>query len=46
MGGFSCLPPHHLHINRTAMFRGGRRPDLLGPPLVKHERQQKSGPIR
>jgi dihydroorotase len=33
----ATITPHHLHINRNAMFAGGLRPDLYCLPLAKRE---------
>ncbi|MFM8975073.1 MAG: dihydroorotase, partial [Vulcanococcus sp.] len=29
--------PHHLHINRNALFQGGLRPDMYCLPVAKRE---------
>jgi dihydroorotase len=36
----ATITPHHLHINRNAMFRGGLRPDLYCLPVAKRERHR------
>lgn len=36
----ATITPHHLHINRNAMFRGGFRPDLYCLPVAKRERHR------
>jgi dihydroorotase len=36
----ATITPHHLHINRNAMFRGGLRPDLFCLPVAKRERHR------
>jgi dihydroorotase len=33
----ATITPHHLHINRNAMFRGGLRPDHYCLPVAKRE---------
>jgi dihydroorotase len=33
----ATITPHHLHINRNAMFAGGLRPDLYCLPVAKRE---------
>jgi len=33
----ATITPHHLHINRNAMFRGGLRPDFYCLPVAKRE---------
>lgn len=36
----ATITPHHLAINRNAMFQGGIRPHLYCLPIVKRERHQ------
>ncbi|MFM7362189.1 MAG: dihydroorotase [Cyanobium sp.] len=36
----ATITPHHLQINRNAMFRGGLRPDLYCLPVAKRERHR------
>jgi dihydroorotase len=36
----ATITPHHLHINRNAMFRGGLRPDFFCLPVAKRERHR------
>jgi dihydroorotase len=36
----ATITPHHLHINRNALFRGGLRPDLYCLPVAKRERHR------
>jgi dihydroorotase len=38
----ATITPHHLHINRNAMFRGGLRPDLYCLPVAKRERHRQA----
>jgi dihydroorotase len=33
----ATITPHHLHINRNAMFAGGMRPDFYCLPVAKRE---------
>jgi len=33
----ATITPHHLHINRNAIFAGGLRPDLYCLPVAKRE---------
>jgi dihydroorotase len=33
----ATITPHHLHINRNAMFNGGLRPDFYCLPVAKRE---------
>lgn len=33
----ATITPHHLHINRNAMFSGGLRPDFYCLPVAKRE---------
>ena len=33
----ATITPHHLHINRNAMFEGGLRPDFYCLPVAKRE---------
>jgi dihydroorotase len=33
----ATITPHHLHINRNAMFQGGLRPDFYCLPVAKRE---------
>jgi dihydroorotase len=36
----ATITPHHLHINRNTMFRGGLRPDFYCLPVAKRERHR------
>jgi len=36
----ATITPHHLHINRNAMFRGGLRPDFYCLPVAKREQHR------
>lgn len=36
----ATITPHHLHINRNAMFQGGLRPDFYCLPVAKRERHR------
>ena len=36
----ATITPHHLHINRNAMFQGGLRPDYYCLPVAKRERHR------
>ncbi len=36
----ATITPHHLHINRNAMFRGGLRPHFYCLPVAKRERHR------
>jgi dihydroorotase len=36
----ATITPHHLHINRNAMFRGGLRSDFYCLPVAKRERHR------
>jgi dihydroorotase len=36
----ATITPHHLHINRNAIFQGGLRPDLYCLPVAKRERHR------
>jgi dihydroorotase len=36
----ATITPHHLYINRNAMFRGGLRPDFYCLPVAKRERHR------
>ncbi|MFO7629037.1 MAG: dihydroorotase [Prochlorococcaceae cyanobacterium] len=36
----ATITPHHLHINRNSLFRGGLRPDLFCLPVAKRERHR------
>ncbi len=36
----ATITPHHLHINRNAMFHGGLRPDFYCLPVAKRERHR------
>jgi len=36
----ATITPHHLHINRNAMFGGGLRPDFYCLPVAKRERHR------
>lgn len=38
----ATITPHHLHINRNAMFRGGLRPDFYCLPVAKRERHRRA----
>lgn len=38
----ATITPHHLHINRNAMFRGGFRPDFYCLPVAKRERHRQA----
>jgi dihydroorotase len=38
----ATITPHHLQINRNAMFRGGLRPDLYCLPVAKRERHRQA----
>ncbi|KGG12817.1 Dihydroorotase [Prochlorococcus sp. MIT 0601] len=38
----ATITPHHLHINRNAMFEGGLRTDFYCLPVVKRERHRRS----
>jgi dihydroorotase len=38
----ATITPHHLHINRNAMFRGGLRPDFYCLPVAKRERHRQA----
>ena len=38
----ATITPHHLAINRNAMFQGGIRPHLYCLPIVKRETHQKA----
>ena len=38
----ATITPHHLHINRNALFRGGLRPDLYCLPVAKRERHRQA----
>jgi len=33
----ATITPHHLHINRNALFQGGLRPDMYCLPVAKRE---------
>ena len=33
----ATITPHHMHINRNALFQGGLRPDLYCLPVAKRE---------
>jgi dihydroorotase len=36
----ATITPHHLHINRNAMFAGGLRPDFYCLPVAKREKHR------
>jgi dihydroorotase len=36
----ATITPHHLHINRNALFLGGLRPDFYCLPVAKRERHR------
>ena len=36
----ATITPHHLHINRNAIFQGGLRPDFYCLPVAKRERHR------
>jgi dihydroorotase len=36
----ATITPHHLHINRNALFQGGLRPDLYCLPVAKREQHR------
>ena len=36
----ATITPHHLHINRNALFQGGLRPDFYCLPVAKRERHR------
>jgi dihydroorotase len=36
----ATITPHHLHINRNALFQGGLRPDFFCLPVAKRERHR------
>ena len=36
----ATITPHHLHINRNALFRGGLRPDMYCLPVAKREQHR------
>ena len=38
----ATITPHHLSINRNAMFRGGLRPHMYCLPVVKRERHRQA----
>ena len=38
----ATITPHHLHINRNALFRGGLRPDLYCLPVAKREQHRQA----
>ena len=38
----ATITPHHLHINRNALFQGGLRPDFYCLPVAKRERHRKA----
>lgn len=38
----ATITPHHLHINRNAMFQGGLRPDFYCLPVAKRERHRQA----
>lgn len=38
----ATITPHHLQINRNAMFRGGLRPDFYCLPVAKRERHRQA----
>jgi len=36
----ATITPHHLHINRNALFQGGLRPDFYCLPVAKREQHR------
>lgn len=38
----ATITPHHLHINRNAMFQGGIRPHMYCLPVAKRERHRQA----
>jgi dihydroorotase len=38
----ATITPHHLHINRNAMFDGGLRPDFFCLPVAKREKHRRA----
>jgi dihydroorotase len=38
----ATITPHHLHINRNALFQGGLRPDFYCLPVAKRERHRRA----
>jgi len=38
----ATITPHHLHINRNALFQGGLRPDFFCLPVAKRERHRQA----
>lgn len=38
----ATITPHHLHINRNALFQGGLRPDFYCLPVAKRERHRQA----
>jgi len=38
----ATITPHHLHINRNAMFLGGLRPDFFCLPVAKREHHRQA----
>jgi dihydroorotase len=36
----ATITPHHLHINRNALFQGGLRPDMYCLPVAKREQHR------
>ena len=38
----ATITPHHLHINRNALFQGGLRPDMYCLPVAKRERHRQA----
>jgi len=36
----ATITPHHLHLNRNALFVGGLRPDYYCLPVIKRERHR------
>jgi len=38
----ATITPHHLHLNRNAMFAGGLRSDFYCLPVVKRERHRRA----
>jgi dihydroorotase len=38
----ATITPHHLHINRNAMFDGGLRPDFFCLPVAKRETHRRA----
>jgi len=38
----ATITPHHLHINRNAIFDGGLRPDFFCLPVAKREKHRRA----